>query len=96
MATTNAEIIAIAKAVADCAKKLKQAKFLADQTLARNAVEAFDWGDADAKSANAALTEAQLSYDSAEVSNAIGSLALLQTWWDTHGQNFEKLVDPIV
>lgn len=99
MAATNAEIVAIAKAVADCAKKLKQAKAIVDQTLSRNTVESITWG----ASQDTILSDAGLSYTGAEVSNAIGSLAQYQNYWGNavvtqgdHGGNYEKLVDPIV
>lgn len=96
---TNNEIVAIAKAVAECARLLKAAKYITDQTLARNSVEAITWG----ASQDTILSDAGLSYTGAEISNALGSLAQLQNYWTNaavtqgdHGGNFEKLVDPIV
>ncbi|QDU97514.1 hypothetical protein [Lignipirellula cremea] len=93
---TSAEIVAIGQAVAACARAAKSLNAITDQTLSRNTVESFDWAAADADEANAALSAAGVSYSSAEVSNAIGSLAAFQTYWGTHGGNFEKLTDPIV
>ena len=96
MATTNNEIVLIASAVADCSRLLKALNSALEQTLARNTVEALDWGGVDAAAADAALQEKSKDYTAAEVSNAIGSLAAFQTFWTTHGPNFQKLTSPIV
>jgi hypothetical protein len=95
MATTTAEIVDIGKGIADCAKGLASTNKLIIETLERNTGEAFDWGGADAATANTALTGAGLWYTAAEVSNAIGSLAAFQTFWATHGGNLRKLTKTI-
>lgn len=89
------EIKAVADALAALAGKAKSLKSLADQTLANNSALQIDWGNVDAGMiTNGDLTGTNAS--PAEISNVIGSLAAFQTFWETHGGNFEKLTTPIV
>ena len=99
MATTNNEVVAIAKAVAECGRLLKAAQYVAQQVLARNNVEAITWDSGE----DAALSAAGLDYTGEEISNALGSLSQFKNYWTNaavtqgdHGGNFEKLTTPIV
>jgi hypothetical protein len=63
------------------------------QALDHNSALSIDWNSLDQESIDAI---AEITGASAgEISNAIGSLSALQTYWGTHGGNFEKLAKAI-
>lgn len=84
------EVVALAEAVVDVAKKFKQARSLMGQVLDSNTAQAINWG--------ALTTELDSKdYDGSDISNAIGSLAAFDAaWWNTHGQNMQLITPPIV
>ena len=74
----------------DLSKAAKALNYLASQALANNSAKSLNWTEPTIIDANAEGVTA------AEVSNVIGSLSAFQTYWTTHGGNFEKLTTPIV
>lgn len=99
MAATQAEITAIVNSIKELAKQAKILKSLTDQALAHNSAHSIDWNEfaqdyPDLVDESGDIVDAGIT--PAELSNAIGSLASYQTYWTTHGGNFEKLTKPIV
>ena len=77
-------------ACADLSSKAKALQYLAAQALANNSAKGLDWNTP------GLIDENVEGVTQAEVSNVIGSLAAFNTFWATHGGNFEKLTKPIV
>ena len=96
----NAEVIAVAAAVAEAARLWKSFKAIADQVLGSNTAHSIDWAQVATSNAGALDGDGHISgksYTPAEVSNMIGSLAAHETLWGQgHGGNVEKMTDPIV
>lgn len=97
---SNAEVVALAKAVADVAKQFKSADALSYQVLNSNTAAAIDWNQVGTSNAGALDEDGHISgtsYTPAEVSNMIGTLAAIDTLLDGgHRGNLEKLTSPIV
>ena len=90
----SAEILAVAGAVEDVCKKLKQSKQTADQTAESNTVRTIDWSS---QRVTDALAAAGKVYTGQQVSNALGSLnAYRNTWYAAEGGNIEFLTTSIV
>jgi methyl-accepting chemotaxis protein len=87
---TAAQTSETAAAIVDCANEIKSLMAITNQALDHNSALSIDWNSVNAEDI-ADATDAT----PAEVSNAIGSLASLQTYWETHGGNFEKLAKAI-
>lgn len=99
MALTESEIQAVAKAVQDVAKAMKQVETILLQTLGSNTALSIDWGLSQAQDALENHPTNPTPYTAAEVSNTIGSLANFDTvHWVTHGGNYQLMLGetPIV
>lgn len=74
----------------DLSRIAKSLQYLSSQALANNSAKGLNW------ETSGTIDEGVEGVMQAEVSNVIGSLSAFNTYWQTHGGNFEKLTTPIV